>query len=86
MDDLPNEYWKMSFKQLRQIPRVWEIVSKYYEVTKLSVGMYYRPDFEDLILDELEYLMRYDMGGGIWIGQFFEVKQELYDMVHYGLI
>ena len=44
MDDLPNEYWKMSFKQLRQIPRVWEIVSKYYEVTKLSVGMYYRPD------------------------------------------
>ena len=86
MDDLPNEYWKMSFKQLRQIPRVWEIVSKYYEVAKLSVGMYYRPDFEDLILDELEYLMRYDMGGGIWIGQFFEVKQELYDMVHYGLI
>ena len=62
------------------------IVSKYYEVAKLSVGMYYRPDFEDLILDELEYLMRYDMGGGIWIGQFFEVKQELYDMVHYGLI
>ena len=86
MDDLPNEYWKMSFKQLRQIPRVWEIVSKYYEVAKLSVGMYYRPNFEDLILDELEYLMRYDMGGGIWIGQFFEVKQELYDMVHYGLI
>ena len=86
MDDLPNEYWKMNFKQLRQIPRVWEIVSKYYEVAKLSVGMYYRPDFEDLILDELEYLMRYDMGGGIWIGQFFEVKQELYDMVHYGLI
>lgn len=85
--ELPaNEIWAMPFGHVCQLPRVREAINIYADVVHSNI----RPGYDYDLFDEyygtlegLEESMNTNMGGGLPIAWFFEMKQDIYDMVRY---
>ena len=74
----PIREWKMTAGELKRIPQFYNAVHAYSDTLK---GTYERDAFyNNLSLYECENMMRENMGGGLPIGGFYEMKQEVYDI------
>ena len=74
----PIREWKMTAGELKRIPQFYNAVHAYSDTLK---GAYERDAFyNNFSLYECENMMRENMGGGLPIGGFYEMKQEVYDI------
>ena len=69
-----------------KLPRIKEAIDIYGAVVKANIrdGQHY--DFYQKYTDtpeELEVSMRINMGGGLPVAWFYEMKQDIYDMVRF---
>ena len=85
MDMPSNEIWSMPFQAVCQLPRIREAIDTYGEVVKCNLRDVTHFDFYDYTgtLDELEESMRTNMGGGLPAAWFYEMKQDIYDLVRF---
>ena len=85
--ELPaNEIWSMPFGYACQLPRIREAIDIYADVVHSNLRdhtEYNIFDVHDATLEDLEESMNVNMGGGLPIAWFFEMKQDIYDMVRY---
>lgn len=75
-DTAPSEEWNMCAAQLKQIPQYCLTVKTYAE--QLPTGRV-RDTFYTTPLCEWETAMRVNMGGGLPISGFYEMKQQIYE-------
>lgn len=84
--DLPaNEIWSMPFPAVCMLPRIREAIDIYAGVVKHNLRDVSHFDFfaYNGTLDNLEYSMRTNMGEGLPAAWFYEMKQDIYDMVRF---
>ena len=84
--DLPaNEIWNMPFQLVNQLPGMKEAIEVYGRVVHYNLqGNDYLYQRYKGSLADLEYSMRTNMGGGLPVAWFYEMKQEIYDLVRFG--
>ena len=74
----PIREWKMTAGELKRIPQFYDTVHAYSDTLK---GAYERDAFYNKFsLYECEIMMRENMGGGLPISGFYEMKQDVYDI------
>ena len=86
MDMTANEIWAMPFQAVLQLPRIREAIDIYGAVVQANIRDGYHYDFYREYtdtLEELEVSMRINMGGGLPVAWFYEMKQDIYDMVRF---
>lgn len=71
--------WKVTARQLKRIPQYYAAIHTYAD--QLPVG-HMRDSFYDCPLDRIEYSMCVNMGGGLPVIGFYEMKQEVYEIAH----
>ena len=84
--DLPaNEIWSMPFQAVCQLPRIKEAIDIYGEVVRHDTRDVTHFNFYECTcsLEEIESSMRTNMGGGLPVAWFYEMKQDIYDMVRF---
>ena len=75
----PIREWKMTAGELKRIPQFYDTVHAYSDTLK---GAYERDAFYNKFsLYECEIMMRENMGGELPISGFYEMKQDVYDIV-----
>ena len=75
----PIREWKMTAGELKRIPQFYNAVHAYSDTLR---GAYERDAFYNKFsLYECEIMMRENMGGGLPISGFYEMKQDVYDIV-----
>lgn len=80
-----NEIWSMLLQEVLWLPEFRESIDIYNEVVKFRVpGRNYLYEEYNGTLAELEESMRCNMGGGLPATWFWEMKQEIYDLVRFG--
>ena len=72
----PIPEWEMTIGELVRIPKYRNTVNAYREVCKWSAGH----DVTDLSLIKIESMHRTNMGGGLPLAGFWELKQDLYEI------
>ena len=85
--DLPaNEIWSMSTVEAHQLPKIKEAIDIYAMVVNYDLRNVSDFDFLSCegTLNDLEYSMRTNMGGGLPVTWFYEMKQDIYDIVRFG--
>ena len=85
MDQFANEIWSMPFQAVCKLPRVKEAIDIYGAVVKYNLRAVDHFDFYDFdgTLDGIENSMRTNMGEGLPVAWFWEMKQDIYDMVRF---
>lgn len=85
MDMPANEIWSMPFQAVCKLPKIREAIDIYGEVVKCNLRGATHYDFYEYTgtLDELEESMRTNMGGGLPAAWFYEMKQDIYDLVQF---
>lgn len=85
MDMPANEIWSMPFQAVCKLPRIREAIDIYGAVVKSNIRDGYEYDFFafDGTLDGIEISMRINMGEGLPVAWFYEMKQDIYDMVRF---
>lgn len=85
MDMPANEIWSMPFQTVSKLPRIREVIEIYGEVVKCNLQGTTHYDFYEYTgtLDKLEESMRTNMGGGLPAAWFYEMKQDIYDLVRF---
>lgn len=85
MDMPANEIWSMPFQAVCKLPRIREAIDIYGEVVKSNLRGETHYDFYEYTgtLDELEESMNRNMGGGFPVSWFYEMKQDIYDLVRF---
>lgn len=87
-----NPVWKLSFIQAMQIPELRGIVSTYPRIAKLYLQRigHRNPNMLTSDMDgsiaDLDLQFAVNMGGGLPIGDFNEMKQDVFDMTRFGCI
>ena len=73
--------WKMEIRELLRVPKYRNTVSAYLEVCKWFTRNYSAPkDITEYTLAGIESMMKDNMGGGLPIMGFFELKQDFYEI------
>lgn len=75
-----NEVWRMSAGQLRMYPQYYTAIHTYAD--KLPVGHIRDSFYYGSTLDGWENAMRTNLGGGLPIAGFYEMKQEVYEIFY----
>ena len=85
MDMPANEIWAMPLQAVLQLPRIREAIDIYGSVVVHNTRDATHFNFYECTgpLEELEFLMRTNMGGGLPVAWFYEMKQDIYDMVRF---
>lgn len=86
MDMPANEIWSMPFQVVCQLPRIREAIDIYGDVVQSNIRGGYQYDFyreATGTLADLEESMRVNMGGGLPVAWFYEMKQDIYDLVRF---
>lgn len=85
MDMPANEIWSMPFQAVCKLPRIRGAIDIYGEVVKCNLRGATHYDFYEYngTMDELEESMRTNMGGGLPAAWFYEMKQDIYDLVRF---
>ena len=85
-DLLPNEIWLMPFQCACKLPRIRDAIDIYGEIVKYHARNITHYDFYEFegTLSDLEVSMRTNMGDGLPVAWFYEMKQDIYDMVRFG--
>lgn len=85
MDMPANEIWAMPFQTVCKLPKIKEAIDIYGAVVQSNIRDGYDYDFYafDGTLDGIEISMRINMGEGLPVAWFYEMKQDIYDMVRY---
>lgn len=85
MDMRANEIWSMPFSLACMLPKIREAIDIYGEVVKYNLRDLTDFDFYAYngTLDDLEESMRTNMGEGLPAAWFYEMKQDIYDMVRF---
>lgn len=84
--------WQMSFIQAMQIPELRETVSTYPRIAKLYLQRigHQNPNMltadTDATIADLDLQFAVNMGGGLPIGDFREMTQDVFDMTRFGCI
>ena len=80
-----NEIWSMPFQAVSKLPRIREAIDIYGEVVRCNLRDVTHYDFYEYngTMDELEQSMRTNMGGGLPAAWFYEMKQDIYDLVRF---
>lgn len=80
-----NEIWSMPFQAVCQLPRIREAIDIYGEVVQSYLRDVTQFDFYafDGTLDGIEISMRTNMGEGLPVAWFYEMKQDIYDLVRF---
>ena len=85
--DLPaNEIWLMPFPAVCQLPKIREAIDIYAEVVECRNREYnHNYNFFSFwgTLAGLEHSMRTNMGEGLPVTWFYEMKQDIYDLVRF---
>lgn len=84
--DLPaNDIWSMPFQAVCKLPRVKEAIDIYGAVVRHNLRAVDHFDFYEFdgTLDGIENSMRTNMGEGLPVAWFWEMKQDIYDMVRF---
>ena len=85
VDAEPNDIWSMPVKQVMHLPQFRAALDVYFDITLYRLnGDRFFYDGCNLTLAELETLIAGEMGGGLPAAWFFEMKQEIYDLVRFG--
>ena len=69
--------WKMTVLQLKRFPQFYDAIHTYAD--QLPVG-YLRDFFYKQSFEQVDYQMNTNMGGGLPISGFYEMKQEIYEI------
>ena len=74
----PIREWNMKAGELKQIPQFYNAIHAYSD----TLPGHYEKDifYNGYSLYEWEIAMRTNMGGGLPIGGFYEMKQDVYDI------
>ena len=85
MDMPSNEIWAMPLQSVLQLPKIREAIDIYGLVVVHNTRDATHFNFYECTgpLEELEFLMRTNMGGGLPVAWFYEMKQDIYDMVRF---
>ena len=85
MDMPANEIWSMPFQAVCKFPKIREAIDIYGEVVKCNLRDVTHFDFYafDGTLDGIEISMRTNMGEGLPVAWFYEMKQDIYDLVRF---
>ena len=73
----PIPEWKMTAMQLKRIPQYYAAVHAYAD--QLPVG-HIRNSFYKCSFEGVEEMMRENMGGGLPIAGFYEMKQDIFEI------
>ena len=73
----PIDEWKMRAGELKRIPQYYSTIHAYADTLpyKIQQSFYY-----DFTLDKIDFIMKTNMGGGLPIMGFYELKQDVYDI------
>lgn len=85
MDMPANEIWSMPFQAVCKLPRIREAIDIYGEVVKCNLRDVTHFDFCAFNgnLEGIEISMRTNMGEGLPVAWFYEMKQDIYDLVRF---
>ena len=75
-----NEAWRMTAGQLRMNPQYYTTIHTYADT--LPAGQVRNAFYYDCTLEGWDNAMRTNMGGGLSITGFYEMKQEVYEFFH----
>ena len=75
-DDEPIPEWKMAAGELKRIPQFYRAIHTFSD----TLNDFERKAFYKGRLSGWDYSMQYNMGGGLTIIGFYEMKQEVYDI------
>jgi ribA/ribD-fused uncharacterized protein len=76
-DEEPIPEWKMTAGELKRIPQFYRAIHTYSDTL---CGMHEKKVFYGGKLSGWDYSMQWNMGGGLPIIGFYEMKQEVYDI------
>lgn len=76
-DLAPIKEWQMSAGELKRIPQYYHAIHAYSDTLRSDME---RDAFYRASLDAVETSMRINMGGGLPLIGFYEMKQEIYDI------
>ena len=77
MDESPTDAWKTEAGVLRKNPKYYEAIHAYAD--QLPVD-HIRNSFYGETLERIEDMMRTNMGGGLPIAGFYDMKQDVYEI------
>ena len=69
--------WQLTAKHLKRIPQFYDAIHAYAD--QLPAGSL-RNGFYSVSLEDVEFSMRTNMGGGLPVAGFYEMKQEVYEV------
>ena len=69
--------WQLTAKHLKRIPQFFSAIHAYAD--QLPAGSL-RNGFYSVSLEDVEFSMRTNMGGGLPVAGFYEMKQEVYEV------
>ena len=75
-----NPVWQIKAGELKRIPQYYKAIHAYSDTlhTKHERDCFYY----QVPLEGWEYSMRFNMGGGLPVGGFYEMKQEIHEIAN----